>query len=343
MRNEENIMEKEKLEQYKNWMNNLSFFNYHSFIIDNIEYLWQLTNFIGFSFSNYSDNEYQAKHNYSSISLDETINLAQDFFTNHNFDINIRKMIEDNILLLNINGNKKTNNYYETIHDGSSYYDENGNRIITINLEETIYDSFVIVHELMHYLNQPLHKRNEVSDLLTEAVSYGAELIFSEDLKNTEYNQDREAHFKSLEKTTYNYAYNIYYIYKIINLYKVKNDITKEKYNELYDDNQYLNTINKFKEYAEMHNLIFHDTWYILGLPISIYFLEEYRKDSNNIKYIHLLNENINNKSINECLNMIDIISIDNFKDKIKNSFNSFKELLDDIYLKGKQTTKNNL
>lgn len=39
MKHEVNIMEKEKLEQYKNWMCNLSFFNDHSFIIDNIENL----------------------------------------------------------------------------------------------------------------------------------------------------------------------------------------------------------------------------------------------------------------------------------------------------------------
>ena len=58
MKHEVNIMEKEKLEQYKNWMCNLSFFNNHSFIIENIENLWQLTNYIEFSFSKYIDDKY---------------------------------------------------------------------------------------------------------------------------------------------------------------------------------------------------------------------------------------------------------------------------------------------
>ena len=80
-------MEKEKLEQYKNWMCNLSFFNDHSFIIDNIENLWQLTNYIGFSFSKYIDDKYKVELDYSSINLEETINLAQDFFKNHNFNV----------------------------------------------------------------------------------------------------------------------------------------------------------------------------------------------------------------------------------------------------------------
>ncbi len=334
MKDEVNIMEKEKLEQYKNWMCNLSFFNYHSFIIDNIENLWQLTNYIGFSFSKYIDDKYKVELDYSSINLDETINLAQDFFKKHNFNVNIKQMIEDKILILNKNVNKETNSYYGTKKDGISDYDENHNKIVTINLEETIYDSIIIVHELMHYLNQPLDKRSEVSDLLTEAISYSAELIFCEDLKSKKYNQDKELHFKCLEKTTYSYAYNIYYVYKIIYLYKLKGDITEEKYNELYNDDQYLNTMQKYEEYVERRGSIFHDTWYMIGLPLAIYLLEEYRKNSDNIKYIHLLNENINNKSLEECLNMIGINSIDVFKEKIQNSVESFKKLLDDIYLK---------
>ena len=327
-------MEKEKLEQYKNWMCNLSFFHYHSFIMDNIENLWKLTNYMLFSFSKYRDGKYKVKRNYSSISLDETINLAQEFFTIYNFDINIKQMIEDKTLVLNKNINKETNSYYGTIQDGMSDYDENHNRIVTINLEGTIYDSIIIIHELMHYLNQPLDKRNETSDLLTEAISYGAELIFCETLKNKRYNQDRELHFKYLEKLIYNYAYNIYYIYKIIYLYKLKGDITEEEYNELYNDNQYLNTMQKFEEYAERHGSIFRDTWYMFGLPLAIYLLEEYRKNSDNIKYIHLLNENINNKNPEQCLNVIDIRNIDVFKEKIQNSVESFKKLLDDIYVK---------
>lgn len=326
-------MEEEKLNQYKNWMSNLSFFNYHSFIIDNIENLWQLTNFIGFSFSEYANNRYNVKFDYSTISLDETIDLASNFFLNHGFDINIKQMIENKILILNTNVTKKIDSYYGIKEDGISDYDENHNKIVTINLEGTIYDSIIIIHELMHYLNQPLNKRNEVSDLLTEAVSYGAEFIFCEDLKNQKYSKDRELHFKCLEKTIYNYACNIYYIYKIIYLYKIKGDITEEKYNELYNDNQYLNTMKKFEEYVERKKLIFHDTWYILGLTLSIYILEQYRENNDNIKYIHFLNDNINDKSFEECLKIIDINDINSFKEKIKKSVKSFKNLLDDIYL----------
>lgn len=333
-------MKKEELEQYKNWMQNLSFFSYHSFIIDNIENLWNLTNFIKSTFSKYETGKYKTECNYSSISLNKTINLAQDFFIKQNINLNIRKMIKNKTLILNSTIIKDKSNYYGTKHDGISFSDENNNKIITINLEETIYDSIIIVHELMHYLNQPSQQRNEVSDLLTEAVSYGAELMFCEDLKDKKYNQDRKLHFKLLEKTTYNYACNIYYIYKIVYLYKIKGDITEGKYNELYNDNQYLNTITKFKQYVESRGSIFSDTWYIIGFPLSIYFLEEYRKNTDNIKYLHLLNENINNKNLEDCLNIIGINGIADLK-RIQNSIESFKKLLDDIYLQENIYSKN--
>lgn len=50
-------------------------------------------------------------------------------------------------------------------------------------------------------------------------------------------------------------------------------------------------------------------------------------------KYIHFLNDNINDKSFEECLKIIDINDINSFKEKIKKSVKSFKNLLDDIYL----------
>lgn len=199
----------EKIEQYKNWMTNLSFFGYHKFIIDNIENLWNLTNYVGHSYSKYTENKYQTKNKFPNISLNETIELAQQFLTKHNFNINIRQMMENGTLILNKNTPKKTNDFYDIITDGTINYDKNNKIIINISLEETIYDSIILIHELIHYLNQPLGKRNEVSDLLTEAISYGAELIFCEDLKNTQYENVRDNHFKTIEKLLYSYAYNI--------------------------------------------------------------------------------------------------------------------------------------
>lgn len=335
-------MKKEKIEQYKTWMDNLSFFDNHSFVIDNIENLWNLTNYIGYSFSKYIKYYQKENNTYSNINLNETITLAQDFFFDHNFNINVAQMIKDNTLIINEKAINKRNDFNGTEQDGISYYDENHNKVAAINSQKTINDSIVIIHELLHYLNQPPYKRNGVSDLLTEAISYGAELIFCEELKNKKYKEDCESHFKNIAILTYKYAYSIYNIYKIVYLYKEKNDITEEKYNELYNDNQYLNTMKDFEKYTELHCSIFRDTWYMIGLPLAIYLLEEYKKDKNNIKYIHILNENINKKDLKWCMNAIGINNISILKEKIKTSIENFKVSLDDIYLKQYNEKKDN-
>ena len=46
-----------------------------------------------------------------------------------------------------------------------------------------MFDCGVLIHELMHYDNEPKHKRNLVSDMLTETISYSVELIFFQELK----------------------------------------------------------------------------------------------------------------------------------------------------------------
>lgn len=327
-------MQKDRINLYENWMYNLSFFDYHNFIIDNIDTLWKLTNYILNDFKDFNKENNYLNIEYPRINLDETITLTQEFFDNHSFDINIKELIKDKVLTLNKNVDKETNSYYNTKSDGNSTYDENQNRIVTVNLEETLYDSAVLIHELLHYLNQPISGRNETSDLLTEAISYAGELIFFEDLNNKELTKKHNIY---LEKTMYTYANNIYYIYKLINLYKTKQSLSEEKYNELYKDNNYEFTINRFEEYISNKGSIYRDTWFMLGLPLSIYLLEEYKKDNDNFNYIHLLNNNINKKDINECLNLI------NFnKETLKESFNTFRQDLNNNYSSTKQYKKTN-
>lgn len=323
----------EKLDLYKTWMKNLSFFHNRSFIIENIENLWNLTNYIGSSFSKYIGDKYNIELNYSKNSLNETISLVQAFFEKYDINININQMIENKTLKLIQNSEKLTDKFYGNKLDGMSYYDENGARVVEVILDGTIYDAIIIIHELMHYFNQPNDQRNEVSDLLTESISYGMELIFCEELKNTEYEKDSQLHFKCLEKVLYNFAYNSYYIYKIVYLYKIKGDITEEKYNELFDDGSYLSTMDKFDEYIDEKGSIFYDTWYILGLPLAIYFFEQYKKDHSTIQYIKDLNDNINDKNLEQCFSLININSVSEFKEKIKESVESFKQYLDHIYL----------
>ena len=48
----------------------------------------------------------------------------------------------------------------------------------------------------------------------------------------------------------------------------------------------------------------------------------------------------LNDKSLEECLSMIGINSVSEFKERIKNSIQSFMQLLDDIYSKDNNRTR---
>ena len=57
----------------------------------------------------------------------------------------------------------------------------------------------------------------------------------------------------------------------------------------------------------------------------------EYKKDNKFFNKIEKLNNSINNKSFNECLNIIDIKDLNDLVDKFKVSVLEFKEYLDSL------------
>ena len=155
---------------------------------------------------------------------------------------------------------------------------------IEILLEDNIIDSCVMIHEIMHYLNQPETERNFVSDLLTESVSYGIEFIYVEELKQSPYHKEANRFMKSVASTIHKLMDKIYYIYKLILLYKKEKDISLEAYNKIFKDNNYEKMLECFEKYAAEKKSIVEDTWNVLGFPIAIYMLETYKQDNYFIK-----------------------------------------------------------
>ena len=123
----------------------------------------------------------------------------------------------------------------------------------------------------MHFLNQPEDKRNFVSDLLTESLSYGMEFIYIEELKQIKYSNDLNIFMKFVASTILKYMDKVYFCYKLILLYK---------------------------------------------------------KDNNFIKILMEYNKVINEKSYQECLDIIGLNIDTEFVDKIKSSTDSFLESL---------------
>ena len=314
------MVSQERINTYKIWFENMSFFSFNSFILDEIENLWNLLNYI---YSNYSEVlkrvEFE-KYDFSYVSLEENISLAQQFLDKHNISVSIKKLIA--------NGNIVFKIIDEKIKDGKSYYDKDNKKMIEIYLHNNIIDSCIIIHEIMHYLNQPESKRNFVSDLLTESLSYGIEFIYIEELKDTSYYNDMNIFMRFVARTILKYMDKVYYCYKLILLYKKEKDISLKVYNNVFKDKNYEKTINFFEEYVKEKNLVVKDTWNVLGYLIAIYILETYKKDNNFIKILMEYNKAINEKSYQECLSIIGLNIYTELLDKIKLSTNSFLESL---------------
>ena len=176
------MVSQERINTYKDWFENMSFFSFNSFVLDEIENLWNLSNYIYYKYVEVIKNIKFEKYDFSYVSLEENISLAQQFLDKHNIKISIKELIA--------NGNIVFKIIDEKIKDGKSYYDKDNKKMIEIYLHNNIIDSCILIHEIMHYLNQPESKRNFVSDLLTESLSYGMEFIYIEELKQIKYSND---------------------------------------------------------------------------------------------------------------------------------------------------------
>lgn len=312
-----------ELELYKIWFNNYSFFNNNSFIIDELENLWELNNIIKKNYINCMDIEVGE---YSKLSKEEIINIVQDYYNVHNIDININELIKNEELILEDFSQGKENNFFKSVIDGNSGYNKEKNKIVAnIFLKNTAYDTFIIIHELTHNRNQPDGDRNITSDLLTESLSYTNEIISCDEFKN---DKDKMNHFIIFCKTLFNFSYYLHNIYKILRVYTNENDITAEAYNKCYNDNEYEKTMDYFNEFVETKQSIYKSSYYLLGLSLAIYMFNEYKKDSNFFNKIEELNNSINKLSFNECLNIIGIKNLEDFTQKFEESSNSFTNYL---------------
>ncbi len=314
------MVSQERIKEYKDCFENLSFFSYNPFILDEIENLWNLSNYIYYKYVEVIKKIKFEKYDFSYVSLEENISLVQQFLDKYHINISIKELI--------VNGNIVFKKIDKKIKDGTSYYDKDNKRMIEIYLHNNIIDSCIIIHEIMHYLNQPESKRNFVSDLLTESLSYGIEFIYIEELKDTSYYNDMNIFMRFVARTILKYMDKVYYCYKLILLYKKEKDISLEAYNKVFKDKNYEKTINFFEEYVKEKNLVVKDTWNVIGFPIAIYILETYKKDNDFIKILMEYNKAINEKSYQECLDIIGLNIDTEFVDKIKSSTDSFLESL---------------
>ena len=120
------MVSQERIKLYKNWFDNMSFFSFNSFILDEIENLWNLSNYIYNKYVEIFKKIDFSKHDFLYVSIEENIFLAQQFLDRHHINVSIKKLIANgNIVLKKVDKQTK---------DGISYYDKDNKCISALSV-----------------------------------------------------------------------------------------------------------------------------------------------------------------------------------------------------------------
>jgi hypothetical protein len=131
---------------------------------------------------------------------------------------------------------------------------------------------------------------------------------------------------KSIFSTLMHSAFNIYSPMLAICIYKnCNNKIDKEVV-------EISLKFSVFKEeminYVKNKNFLTKKLWDLIGYYLAIYCFIEYKKDNSFINNLSLLNDSINDKSLEECLNIINLKSIDEVGIKAINNLDEYVKLI---------------
>lgn len=303
-----------------------------TFINSKISFLLKLISMTNYNFLPYNYSYDEINDNYLTSFMDENISFVSNFCNKYGIEADFDKLIKDNTLRMYYK-NMKPESYKCDNSSGYSSYDDDNKKYFCILKTDTLKDSLTLIHEYMHYLNQPEVERNLTSGILTESISYGMEYIFFEDLLKEHNLFNKEINYLLTIRNYSIISDLVYNFYRLLKLYKAKNDITKKSYKDYYyNDGDYDEVIDSFERLfikKDKEIDIYSAFIYIYSIPLSIYFLEEYKKNHNFIYKIIKLSNSINTCSLEECLKIVDINDEEDFLEKVKVSLESFNKDLD--------------
>ena len=181
---------------------------------------------------------------------------------------------------------------------------------IVVNNNGLITDAIVWIHEITHYRNNSKILRSEISDLLTESISFAYELIFIDYLERLGYKYEAAALRNSIFYSLFYHTYNSYFGIQMLTVYQQFGKINEDNYNLMYSKEvPYDLVLEEFVSIFDGNDKdILFFLQYGLANALSFYMYTEYLKDNLFIKKIEELNSAIDNQSLEECLSIIGII-----------------------------------
>ncbi len=195
----------------------------------------------------------------------------------------------------------------ESFGTAYSYYNYDINKkIIEIPYTKTIVDSYTIVHETLHDMNQDAENLTISRKLITESISMLGEMLFEKFLIENKISvQDNHKtvmnNFKVVNELSDRLSLELYLIYT----YKTQGYIDLKTINNIYQ-NFNEETINEFIEDDYKFNIYF-DGRYILGALISSYMYDRIIKNPKMINEFFDINNAMNDMYVEDIFTYLNL------------------------------------
>ena len=274
--------------------------------------------------------EFQLDDKNVEYTMEDCIKDSQTFLDDFNIKINIQDLFNDGSIII-------TDGFDRKYVNGTSGYDkENNKKLIYLHKTNNLLMTIVLVHELIHYYNQPSDNNRTIpSHFLTECISYAYELIFLDRYLSGKYESDAQDMYKQAINSLRWTAFLIYAPVVSLKLFK-DNTFTIE---ELEKRGNIENYFTEMKNFINERRTISKELWNMMGYYLGIYCYIEYKKNHMFSDKILELNYSVNTKTFMDCLKIIDLNGIgdvftkgrENLEEYAKfiNSFEENKELIE--------------
>ncbi|MCM1370616.1 MAG: hypothetical protein NC181_01820 [Clostridium sp.] len=317
-------MEKEELKQLNDLLEQ-AYFEIEELYLEDFKIFKTLNDYI---IKNFIDINRIIKYD-TRVGLSNSYKYAYDFFNSFNKEYAnyLKENWNDEIINKDFVKFNNSNNIAET-------YMENDKAKIYLPFDKTLFDSYSIVHEIIHHMK--IEEANKIGaynfNILCESLSILSEMLFSDYLiKNNVplnlINKNKVALMRGIQDKS-----NIFDLdYYLLERYIYNGNISN------YDISKYLNnspiSICKYFYYTLSEILdrgilsIFFESRYIIGVFIASYMHERIQENPKNIDEFIELNDNINKMDILDIFKYLELDVINDNNGFIDFSTETYQKL----------------